>query len=86
MSDEAESSHTRRAHVDNTSSDTELDEEYDDAREALAREQSAKERRWDAKRKRVEFLDDLLRELDALVFVELVTIYYCEHVRSSHLA
>ncbi|KAF2279394.1 DUF1746-domain-containing protein [Westerdykella ornata] len=46
--------------------------------EAAARVQRSKERRMDAKKKRVMFLDNLLRELDSLVFVELITIYYLD--------
>jgi hypothetical protein len=39
-----------------------------------------RQRRLDAKRKRIGFLDALLRDLDALVFGELLALYYLEHV------
>lgn len=46
--------------------------------EARERKQRAKERRLDAKRKRVIFLDHLLRELDIVVFLEFITLYYSD--------
>ncbi|KAF9735370.1 hypothetical protein PMIN02_001070 [Paraphaeosphaeria minitans] len=52
--------------------DIELDEDI------AQREQRVKERRLDAKRKRVVFLDHLLRELDTLVFLELITLYHLD--------
>ncbi|KAJ4990448.1 hypothetical protein SVAN01_04110 [Stagonosporopsis vannaccii] len=45
--------------------------------EEVARERSkdAKERRLDAKRKRIRMLGDLLRELDLVVYMELLALY-----------
>ena len=36
------------------------------------------QRKIRAKRKRIDFLDGLLRELDMIIFLELITIYYLE--------
>ena len=52
----------------------------EDAEDAAERDKIAKERRFDAKRKRILFLENLLRELDTLVFLELITIYHLEYV------
>ncbi|KAF2704973.1 DUF1746-domain-containing protein [Pleomassaria siparia CBS 279.74] len=54
------------------------EEDHDDGEDALERERVAKERRVDAKRKRILFLEHLLRELDTLVFLELITIYHLD--------
>ena len=85
MNDEAESSREglRYAHASTSDdyTDTDLDDaidEIDEEEEARQREQLAKERRHDAKRKRIIFLEHLLRELDTLVFLELITLYYLE--------
>jgi hypothetical protein len=51
-----------------------------DAHDTALREQRVKERRLDAKRKRVVFLDHLLRELDTLVFLELIALYHLEYI------
>lgn len=82
MDDEAESSRAGLRRSSIAASDT----EHDDAVEGIAhehdatqREQRAKERRLDAKRKRVVFLDHLLRELDTLVFLELIILYHLEY-------
>ncbi len=91
MDDEAESSHASLLRHGNSSvdadaqhehaiADVEVEDDYDTAEDAAAREQIAKERRVDAKRKRILFLEHLLRELDTLVFVELITIYHLEYV------
>ncbi|KAF2034329.1 DUF1746-domain-containing protein [Setomelanomma holmii] len=40
------------------------------------KDQLVKERRLDAKRKRIRMLNDLLRELDLVVYMELITIYH----------
>ncbi|KAL1612027.1 hypothetical protein SLS60_000250 [Paraconiothyrium brasiliense] len=83
MNDEAESSRAGLRRSSIAASDT---EEHDDAiaaidpeEELAQREQRVKERRLDAKRKRVVFLDHLLRELDTLVFLELITLYHLEY-------
>jgi len=86
MDDEAESSRAGQRHGDDEASapehhdadpDDTLDE-MDDEMEAAEQEKFLKERRVDAKRKRVKFLDHLLRELDTLVFLELITLYHLE--------
>ncbi|KAF2681233.1 DUF1746-domain-containing protein [Lentithecium fluviatile CBS 122367] len=59
---------------DGATEDLEIDEEMN----AAEREKQVKERRKDAKRKRVVFLDHLLRELDTLVFLELITLYHMD--------
>lgn len=80
MNNEAESSGAGPSHVD-TPSDDEDELDYDDVEEeARMQAQRMKERRLDAKRKRVLFLDKLLRELDSLMFVELVALYHLEYV------
>lgn len=84
MNDEAESSRaSRRAaaaeeHEEEGLAEVELDSGDDGEEEAAEREKRVKERRVDAKRKRVVFLDHLLRELDTLVFLELITLYHLE--------
>jgi hypothetical protein len=57
-----------------------VEEDSDGAEDAAEREKIAKERRFDAKRKRILFLENLLRELDTLVFLEFITIYHLEYV------
>lgn len=87
MSDEAESSRAGRRHgtADAARADPDDvlavvdDNNDDDLEDAAQRAQRAKERRVDAKRKRVIFLDHLLRELDTLVFLELITLYHLEY-------
>lgn len=87
MNDEAESSAAGLRRDGSSTSDPGRDHEdeaiegFEELEEDAAElEKRAKERRLDAKRKRVVFLDHLLRELDALVFVELIAIYYLEYV------
>jgi hypothetical protein len=41
--------------------------------------QMASERRLDAKRKRIRMLNELLRELDLLVYMHLMAEYYLEY-------
>lgn len=82
MNDEAESSRAGERYGNTATSDADLDDAttaaVDEGEDAAQREQRAKERRLDAKRKRVQFLEHLLRELDTLVFLELITLYYLE--------
>lgn len=86
MNDEAESSRAgwRRSSVADADPDTDNDDgdtqHVEPGEDAAQREQRVKERRLDAKRKRVVFLDHLLRELDALVFLELIALYHLEYV------
>lgn len=84
MNDEAESSEAaqRRGDSSHKLEDTEdaitfVDEEE---RQRL-KDQLAKERRLDAKRKRIRMLNELLRELDLMVYMQLITVYYleCDH-------
>jgi hypothetical protein len=86
MDDEAESSRAGQRHDDEAPApehhDTELDDvldAVDEEAEAAELQKELKERRVDAKRKRVKFLDHLLRELDTLVFLELITLYHLEY-------
>ena len=88
MNDEAESSRAgrRRSSVADSDPDTDNDDNHGMAHvafgeDAALREQRVKERRIDAKRKRVVFLDHLLRELDTLTFLELIALYHLEYVR-----
>ena len=53
----------------------EEEEEEEDERE---RAKWAKERSLDTKRKRIRMLNDLLRELDMTVYMELIVLYYLE--------
>ncbi|KAF2110274.1 hypothetical protein BDV96DRAFT_615265 [Lophiotrema nucula] len=82
MNDEAESSRAgQRYDADASNTDAEAashDVVVDEEEAARAREQTVKERRVDAKRKRVLYLDHLLRELDGFVYLELITIYYVD--------
>ncbi|KAL6703694.1 hypothetical protein ACN47E_009388 [Coniothyrium glycines] len=57
-----------------TEAPTSMDEE-DEARE---REKSMKERRLDARRKRIRMLNELLRDLDMVVYMELITVYHLD--------
>ena len=84
MNDEAESSRAGRRRSSLASYHAELDSdnalmESDAEEHSAVQQQRKKERRLDAKRKRVVFLDQLLRELDTLVFLELVALYYLEY-------
>ncbi|KAJ4366663.1 hypothetical protein N0V95_000164 [Ascochyta clinopodiicola] len=78
MTDEAESSRAALRHDD--SSPDHIDNIADADPEELARERAkdAKERRLDAKRKRIRMLGDLLRELDLIVYMELLALYHLD--------
>ncbi|KAF2729158.1 DUF1746-domain-containing protein [Polyplosphaeria fusca] len=82
MNDEPESSRTGDGygHADASSDHDhhEATREHDDEEDAARREQTTKERRIDAKRKRITLLDSLLRELDSLVFLEHIAIYHLD--------
>jgi hypothetical protein len=56
------------------------DDGADGTHDPALREQRVQARRLDAKRKRVVFLDHLLRELDTLVFLELIALYHLEYI------
>lgn len=79
MNDEAESS--RAALRRDGSSPDHIANIADTDPEEVARERlkDAKERRLDAKRKRIRMLGDLLRELDLVVYMELLALYHLEY-------
>lgn len=82
MNDEAESSEAAQRHR-NTSpelGDTEEDVVLIDEEEVQRlKDQLTKERRLDAKRKRIRMLNELLRELDIMVYMQLITVYHLEY-------
>ena len=91
MDDEAESSQAgpRRAEgspgpTDHVPATADLDEAEDERVQAVF----ARERRLDAKRKRIRMLDALLRDLDMVVYMELITIYHveCAHAFPSYMS
>jgi hypothetical protein len=81
MNDEAESSRAPQRHdsspehVDPGDATAGIDEEE----EERYRVKNAKGRRLDAKRKRIRMLNELLRDLDMVVYLELITVYYLEY-------
>ncbi|KAF3004192.1 hypothetical protein E8E13_006409 [Curvularia kusanoi] len=77
MNDEAESSGAaiRRA---SSSPDRSNAVDIDPQAVACERVKAAKERRLDAKRKRIRMLGDLLRELDLVVYMELLALYHLD--------
>lgn len=77
MNDEASSSTVQPQHEDNTTSDTEHATENETA-EGARKQEVAEQRSIRAKGKRLKFLETLLRELDMIIFLELITIYYLE--------
>ena len=83
MNDEAESSRAALRH--DVSSPDHLESEVDIDLEEVARERAkdAKERRLDVKRKRIRMLGDLLRELDLVVYMELLALYHLEYALPS---
>jgi hypothetical protein len=58
--------------------DRDMETDDDDERTRL-RAQLAGERRLDAKRKRIRMLNELLRELDLLVYMQFMAEYYLEY-------
>jgi hypothetical protein len=80
MNEEASSSATLPHHESyETDSITNVEDSVED--EAILRsrqEENAKYRKITGKRKRIAFLDSLLRELDMLIYIQLITIYYME--------
>jgi len=83
MNDEAELS--RAAMRRDDSSPDRIDDVEDIDPEEIAREhtKAVKERRLDAKRKRIRMLGDLLRELDLVVYMELLALYHLEYASLS---
>jgi hypothetical protein len=82
MNDEAESS---RAALRRDDSSPDRIDDIDTDPEEIAREhaKAVKERRLDAKRKRIRMLGDLLRELDLVVYMELLALYHLEYASLS---
>jgi hypothetical protein len=92
MNDEAESSRAALRHgdsaLDNPHDNLDPIADIDPEEEARERAKSAKERRLDAKRKRIRMLGDLLRDLDLAVYMELLALYHleCASPPPSHMA
>jgi len=82
MNDEAESSRAGQRYAPSASVSTTEHEDVlsdvDEEEQAARLRQRVSERRSEAKRKRIVFLDQLVRDLDNLVFLELITLYYLE--------
>lgn len=84
MNDEAESSRATQRPEDSRSALAEPEDgifEVDEGEAQRLRDQLVKERRLDAKRKRIRMLNDLLRELDLMVYMQFITVYYLEYGR-----
>lgn len=93
MNDEAESSRaaqdrytpstshtTTRQHEDVEDGDHyEEEEDIEEEEDPVEREQRLKQRRLDARRRRIIFLDHLLKEIDLLIFLELIALYHLEY-------
>jgi hypothetical protein len=86
MNDEAESSGAAQRRPDGPPelADVEADTEdaiaqIDDEEVQRLKEQLVKERRLDAKRKRIRMLNELLRELDLTVYMQLIAVYHFEY-------
>jgi hypothetical protein len=71
MDDEAEPSGAAQRHGEPLEDDEEL-------HRLQGKEKLARERRLDAKRKRIRMLNDVLRDIDLAVYMELITVYYLE--------
>lgn len=98
--EEAESSHAGQRRGNSSLGDADTDTEQgvdgnlvdvmdtvmDEEEEMRDRERLVKERRVDARRKRIRLLNDLLRDLDMVVYMELITLYYFEYVCMPNLA
>jgi hypothetical protein len=89
MNHEAESSRAPQRHDDSSHADpddaivdVDVDMDIDEEADEREREKLAKERRLDAKRKRIRMLNELLRDLDMVVYMELITLYYFEYGQS----
>ncbi|KAF2132178.1 DUF1746-domain-containing protein [Dothidotthia symphoricarpi CBS 119687] len=81
MNDEGESSRAALRRISHASEDADLNEvmmEVNEEEDAREKEKISKERRLDAKRKRIRLLNELLRELDLVVYMELITLYYLD--------
>jgi hypothetical protein len=82
MDDEAEPSGATQRQGESSAEHADPEDavaDVDEEEELRLKKQSAKERSLDAKRKRIRMLNDLLRELDLIVYMELITVYYLEY-------
>jgi hypothetical protein len=86
MNHEAESSRAPQRHDDSSPADPndaivdmDMDMDIDDEADEREKEKLVRERRLDAKRKRIRMLNELLRDLDMVVYMELITLYYLEY-------
>jgi hypothetical protein len=80
MNDEAESSRAPRRHDDSAPQLAALEDALArlEAAEAREREKAVQQRRMDAKRKRIQMLGELLRDLDMVVYLQLITLYHLD--------
>jgi hypothetical protein len=89
MNDEAESSRAPQRHDDAAASHLAHLEDalahFEEAEER-DREKQVKQRRLEAKRKRIQMLGELLRDLDMVVYLELITLYHLEYAYRLHTA
>jgi hypothetical protein len=81
MNDEAESSGAvqRHGHASPEPGGPEDEVHIDEEEVQRLKDQLVKERRLDAKRKRIRMLNELLRELDLVVYMQLITVYHFEY-------
>ncbi|KAH7402874.1 hypothetical protein BKA66DRAFT_404487 [Pyrenochaeta sp. MPI-SDFR-AT-0127] len=85
MNDEGEPSRAARRHGDSVSEQVDpggaiagLGDEEEEEEDEQERDKLAKERRMDAKRKRIRMLNELLRELDMAVYMHLIALYHLD--------
>jgi hypothetical protein len=84
MNDEAESSGAAQRNGESSpelADPEDVIDEVDEEEKQRLKDQLVKERRLDAKRKRIRMLNDLLRELDLVVYMQLITVYHLEYGR-----
>jgi hypothetical protein len=80
MNDEGESSAAAQRPRDSAvAADAPVDALGDGEERQRLHAQLAGERRLDAKRKRIRMLNELLRELDLLVYMQFMAEYYLEY-------
>lgn len=80
MEDVAESSRAQASSPHNDDDIAEAEVSVDSEYEAHEQKKEARERKLDTKRKRIRFLNGLLRELDITVYMHLIAIYHLEYV------
>ncbi|KAI8938725.1 hypothetical protein NX059_004593 [Plenodomus lindquistii] len=89
MNDEAEAessrtrtrTRTRQQHEHDPGEQADLEDVFrrvDDEEAERKRQKAAKERRLDATRKRIRMLNELLRDVDMVVYMELMTVYHLD--------